>query len=96
MTIKQLLSPGTMVVCRPDLDKLILWSSYECDLDDFNATIEVNDVLIILDVRVTPTEEKSKYDEIYTEEWKNGAYLVISSAGVQGWIGEGWVIPVTT
>jgi hypothetical protein len=95
MTVKQLLPPGTMVVCRVDLDKLILWSSYDCDLDDVNGYVDVNEVLIIIDSRITPEEERSKYDEVYTDEWKNGAYLVMSSSGVKGWIGEGWVTPVT-
>jgi len=95
MTVKKLLPPGTMLVCRIDLDQMILWSSYNCDLDDINATVDVNEVLMVIDSRVTPEEDRPKYDEVYTDEWKNGAYFVMSSSGVKGWIGEGWVMPVT-
>lgn len=95
MTAKKLLPPGTMLVGRIDLDQLILWSSYNCDLDDVNATVNVNEVLMVIDSRVTPEEDRSKYDEVYTDEWKNGAYFVMSSSGAKGWIGEGWVMPVT-
>ena len=34
MTVKKLLPPGTMAVCSVDIDQLILWSSYNCDLDN--------------------------------------------------------------
>lgn len=91
MTVKKLLPPGTMAVCSVDIDQLILWSSYNCDLDNINATVGVNEVLMVINSRTIPEEERTKYDEVYTDEWKNGAYLILASSGVSGWVGAGWI-----
>ena len=95
MSANKLLQPGTLVVCREDLDKLVLWESPSCDLDDVAGQVDVNEGLIILETRETPAIEKENLGDLYTEEWKNGSYYVSSRSGIKGWIGEGWVVPVT-
>jgi hypothetical protein len=50
---------------------------------------------MVINSRITPEEDRPTYDEVYTDEWKNGAYFVMSSSGMKGWIGEGWVMPIT-
>jgi len=47
---KQVLKPGQFATCRPDVDKLMLWSSYDCEIDDVNDTVDGEELFIILDV----------------------------------------------
>jgi hypothetical protein len=96
MPTKKLLSPGTMVVCNTNLDieQLVLWGSYEGDVENIehavHGTIDMKDVLIVIKSRINLDK-----NVIYSDEWKNGAYFVMSSSGMKGWVGEGWVVPVT-
>lgn len=96
MPTKKLLSPGTMVVCNAslDIDQLVLWASYEGDVENIeyaiHGTIDMKDVLIVIKSRINLDK-----NVIYSDEWKNGAYFVMSSSGMKGWVGEGWVVPVT-
>lgn len=97
MSQNKLLAPGTLVTCRPDLDQLILWQSYDVDdVDDVAGYVDIHEVLVILEARKNedPSRKKSTLkEELFSEEWKNGAYLLLSSSGIRGWIGEGWVVP---
>lgn len=95
MTSKALLPIGTMVRCRPDMgEQLILWSSHSAeDVDDISAYVDVNEVLVVLNSK-TNSRARSKKHVVYSDEWKNGAYLLMSASGAKGWIGEGWVVPV--
>lgn len=95
MSSKPLLPIGTMVKCRPDVgEHLILWTSHNAeDVDDISAYVDVSEVLIILNFE-TNSNVKLKKRVIYSDEWKNGAYLLMSTSGAKGWIGEGWVVPV--
>jgi len=88
----KLLPPGSLVVCRPDSDQLILWESYGCDVDDIKGMANVNDILIVLEAK----ENSSFKDERLTEEWLLGAYKIMTPEGIQGWTGAGWVVPITT
>jgi len=95
MPTKKLLSPGTMVVCNAslDIDQLVLWGSYEGAASIEHAVhgiIDMKDVLIVIKSRINLDK-----NVIYSDEWKNGAYFVMSSSGMKGWVGEGWVVPVT-
>lgn len=96
---KKLLPVGTLVACRPDIDQLILWESYDVDdADDVAGYVDINEVLVILKARKNEDPHRKKSllkEELFTEEWKNGAYFLMSSSGVRGWIGEGWVVPIT-
>lgn len=98
MSQSKLLPIGTLVACRPDIEQLILWESYDVDdADDVAGYIDISEVLIILEARKSedPNRKKSIIkEELFSEEWKNGAYLLLSSSGIRGWIGEGWVIPI--
>ena len=95
MPTKKLLSPGTMVVCNAslDIDQLVLWGSYEGAASielAVHGIIDMKDVLIVIKSRINLDK-----NVIYSDEWKNGAYFVMSSSGMKGWVGEGWVVPVT-
>jgi len=93
MSKEELLRPGDMVVCREDIDKLILWSSYGCEPDDDGAGVDPKNVLLILEVRRSSIDDLKPTDT-FTPEWQIGAYYVLSSFGIKGWIGAGWVVPV--
>lgn len=98
MSQNKLLAIGTLVACRPDLDQLILWSSYDVDdVDDVAGYVDIDEVLVILEARKNEDPDRKKSllkEELFSEEWKNGAYLLLSSSGIKGWIGEGWIVPV--
>ena len=91
---RKLLKPGTLAICKPDCDGLIIWSSYACEVDDDIDKIYSDDVLVIIEVR-KPTDKEIQ-DKYLTPEWQNGAYRVLTSNGTSGWTGEGWLIPITT
>jgi len=93
MITEGLLKPGDLVACRPDADGLIMWSSYRCDIDDTVGGVDVNDILLILKSR-KPTKKELRQPIPLTEEWKVGAYQVLSSEGLVGWIGAGWAVPI--
>lgn len=98
MPTKKLLPIGTLVVCRTDIEHLILWESYDVDdADDVAGYVDLHEVLIVLEARKNEDPDRKKSiikEELFSEEWKDGAYLLLSSSGVKGWIGEGWVVPV--
>jgi hypothetical protein len=96
---KKLLPIGTLVVCRTDIEHLILWESYDVDdTDDVAGYVDIHEVLIILEARKNEEPDRKKKsivkEELFSEEWKNGAYLLLSSSGIKGWIGMGWVTAV--
>lgn len=99
MSQSNLLPIGTLVTCRPDLDQLILWGSYDVDdADDVAGYVDINEVLVILEARKNEDPDRKKSilkEELFSEEWKNGAYLLLSSSGIKGWIGEGWIVKVS-
>jgi len=84
---EELLQPGHIVTPRDKSEKLVLWSTYMCDPDEFYEIVDLNGIMIILETKKT---EKEK--EVLTPEWKNGAYRVMTQDGVVGWVGSGWVI----
>lgn len=98
MCQKKLLPVGTLVACRPDIDQLILWESYDVDdTDDVAGYVDINEVLVILGFKQNDDPDRKKpiiKEELFSEEWKDGAYFLISSSGIKGWIGEGWIVPV--
>jgi hypothetical protein len=95
---KKLLPIGTLVACRTDIEHLILWESYDVDdTDDVAGYVDIHEVLIVLEARKNeePDGKKSTIkEELFSEEWKNGAYLLLSSSGIKGWIGMGWVTAI--
>lgn len=95
MSSKQLLPIGTMVRCRAEVGhQLILWASHAAkDVDDVSAYVNVDEVLVVLKSRRNLKSARSKNPTL-SDEWKKGAYLLMSSSGSTGWIGEGWVVPV--
>lgn len=88
--IDKLASPGDMVRCRSEHERLFLWESLGCDSDAINGQTEPNEILLILDVRQMQDEDA----ENFADEWTVGAYLVYSPRGISGWVGAGWVVPV--
>jgi hypothetical protein len=89
--IDKLVVPGDIVIGRSGEDHLYLWSSMNCGADEINGRTEPGEILLVLDVRET-TEAISNLQD----EWSVGSYLVYSSRGISGWVGAGWVIPITT
>lgn len=83
-----LLQPGALVKIRPGEDSLILWPSYRASLSTKESgRVTHNDVMIILKAK----RSKQLKNVILMDEWQKGAYMVLSSTGTSGWIGEGWV-----
>jgi hypothetical protein len=89
--INKLAAPGDIVTCRPGEDRLYLWSSMNCNPDEINGQTEPGEILLVLDVRKNIETIRNLQDE-----WSNGAYFLYSSRGISGWVGAGWVVPVTT
>lgn len=82
-----MLKPGQVVVGRSDIDHLVLWESIEDSSESVECS-DSNDLFVIIEVvEKLPSIES----ENMTDEWKNGAYRVMSSKGNCGWVGEGWV-----
>ena len=89
---KNLLSPGTLVTCRGDAPGgLIMWSSYRSEIEDDIGKADQNEIMLILKSRKPAKKELCSL----TPEWKTGAYLILAAGGKKGWVGAGWVIPVT-
>lgn len=78
--------PGELVVCRSDVEHLILWESCECDAEDVNGLAEAHEILIVLDYKKTSGSDK------IMDEWSEGAYKLMTPRGVVGWTGVGWVV----
>ena len=93
---KKLLAPGELVIRRPNAEvtKLIAWSSCMGSIDDDVGLIDSEELMVIVEVKKTSKAELSNPRSPLTHEWRKGAYKVISSSGINGWIGAGWVIPV--
>ena len=94
MTPDTRLKPGSIAMCRPDIDELTIWRSYRCDVDDDIDTVSQNDIIIILKFRSTPKKELHDTVNTLTDEWRPGAYKVLTPRGRSGWIGAGWIVPV--
>ena len=80
------------MVCRPNLDVLLLWPRLYSFSTDETTEIDPGQVLLVLETK--QHEDKFLTKISLTEEWKGGAYLVLSGEGKLGWVGEGWVVPV--
>ena len=84
-----MLKPGQIAACRSDVDRLVLWSSYDCDVDDVNDVVEGKELFVIVDAI-----EKIHTSDPLTEEWEKGAYKILSPRGICGWVGAGWIVGV--
>ena len=85
-----LLSPGTLVKIQPGEEFLVLWpSSTTMSYEKEAGRVFSSDVMTILKVK-----KARKIHKNISDEWQKGSYLVLSSTGVSGWVGEGWVVPV--
>lgn len=91
--------PGQFMVCKENIDikELILWKSfneYQDNLDDV-ATAQVDDLFIVLDSIDNTINIFSDVEiNCLTDEWKLGAYKVLSTKGAYGWVGKGWLMPL--
>lgn len=88
------LSPGQLAVSNIDADQadqIILWSSLECNMDEPHGYAQPKDVLLILEFREMHTD----LGKATSEEWVRGAYKVLASSGQSGWIGAGWLQPLS-
>lgn len=58
--------------------------------------VKFSDILIILKTKETTSDElKILQNSLSLSlKWKKGAYLVMSSNGIQGWVGCGWVVKI--
>ena len=95
MRSSALMKPGTLATCRTTVEgELIMWmTAYQHDLrpdeiDEEAGALMPSDVFLILG-SCKPTFEET----LLTDEWKIGAYLVLSPEGRRGWVGAGWVKP---
>lgn len=96
MSQTELLPPGTLVVPRDDISgELIIWSSYRSDIEDVGDNVGPDNVLLVLKSRKPSQREAKSRKYMLTPEWKLGAYLILSSNGKKGWVGAGWVQPVS-
>jgi len=43
---------------------------------------------------ILKTKKSTKKNKNLADEWQKGSYLVLTSSGVSGWVGEGWVLLV--
>lgn len=85
-----LYKPGTLIKSRLKDECLILWpSSRNTTPDDEAGRVTPDEVMVIL-----KTKKSTKKDKNLTEEWQKGSYLVLTSSGVSGWVGEGWILLV--
>ena len=90
----KLLKPGTLVACRPDFaGNLILWASPFSDIDEDVAIVGSDDVLLI--IKRKSTTKKNDKKVTLTPEWEIGSYMVLTSSGARGWVGAGWVVPIS-
>ena len=96
---RKLLEPGTMVTCRHDVvGTLVLWSAPFSDIDEDVGSACPDDVLLIIKSKRNPSVQTKLISSVHTitEEWKSGSYMVLAPSGVVGWVGAGWVVPITT
>jgi len=93
---KSLLKPGTMVSCHKDINELVIWKSYRSDMEDNIDSVKSGDIMVILESRKTSNFEVEDQVNMLMDEWKIGAYLLLTPNGKKGWVGAGWIIPVTT
>jgi len=89
------LRPGSIVFCRAELKEdlqegLTIWKSYDSISDDisFVDVVSMNDIMLVLSFKTTPIQDNDKI----SDEWKIGAYKVLTPRGVVGWVGKGWVV----
>jgi hypothetical protein len=87
---EDLLKPGHIVVSKDKDEKLVLWSAYKCESDEFYEIVDSNEIMIVLEAKKSTSSE-----EFLNSEWENGAYFVMTSSGVKGWVGSGWVTSVS-
>lgn len=90
-----LLRPGSLVICKSDLvGDLVLWGSPRSDsIDDDIAMSSPKDVLLIIKARKAKSTKSALAGRL-SNEWSEGSYMVLTSSGVKGWVGAGWVVPV--
>jgi hypothetical protein len=85
-----LYTPGTLIKSRLKDERLILWPSFRTTTpDDESGRVAPDEVMVIL-----KTKKPTKKDKNLADEWQKGSYLVLTSSGVSGWVGEGWVLLV--
>lgn len=85
-----LLPPGTLVSVRSGEEFLVLWpNSRTISYEEETGRVSSSDVMTILKVK-----KARKIHRNISDEWQKGSYLVLSSTGVCGWVGEGWVVPL--
>lgn len=96
MSHKAHLKPGSIVTCRSDIDELTIWKSYHCDINDDVDLVTRNDIVVVLGFRSTPKKELQDNANVLTDEWRPGAYKVLTPRGRVGWIGAGWIVSAET
>jgi len=83
--------PGSLVKIKPGEEFLVLWPTHKTDSYEKEAgRVFINDIMIVLKAR-----ETKKINERLSDEWKKGSYLVLTSSGISGWVGEGWVVSIS-
>jgi len=92
MRRNNLLRPGSLVVCRSSVDKLTLWGSYRCDIEDDVDYVKPGEILIIIKSKRSAPDEEN--DMSLSREWQVGAYKVLTPRGKVGWVGAGWLKPL--
>lgn len=88
-----LLKPGSIVSPRGDTDYLRIWKSYRCDIEDDIDIVRSGEIMIILRSRKT-TKKSALSGGTLIDEWKTGAYQVLSPSGKKGWVGAGWATEI--
>lgn len=84
-----------MVSCRTDMDRLIIWKSRRCNIEQDIDSVDSGEIMLILNSRLpTKADREDKYNRI-PDEWKIGSYQVLTPRGKVGWIGAGWVTALT-
>lgn len=89
MRRNKLLKPGQLAVCKSDIDKLTLWGSYRCDIEDDVDYVEPGEILIIIKSKRTASDNDE--ENPLNIEWQVGAYKVLTPRGKLGWVGAGWI-----
>jgi len=91
---ENLFLPGSLVKIKPGEEFLILWPTYKTDSYEKVYAKElgrvfINDIMMVIKT-IKGTQKKNKR---VSDEWTKGSYRVLTSSGIIGWVGEGWVIP---
>lgn len=92
--VNKLFKPGTIVTCREDVENLTVWSSYHANAENDAGQIDARTLMMIINSRKTSKKELKDFKKRLAKEWEIGAYEVLSSTGVKGWLGAGWVVEV--